>query len=104
MGYNPSVREAAHNRGRLFVVSGPSGVGKGTVIKALLESQSCPQRVVKCITATTRLPRPGEVNGKHYLFFSEAEFDERVRTHYFIEHVEYNGRRYGTPREEVQKR
>lgn len=98
------MREAEHNRGRLFVVSGPSGVGKGTVIKALLGSHSCPPSVVKCITATTRLPRPDEVNGKHYLFFDEAEFEARVRSDYFIEHVEYNGRRYGTPKEEVEKR
>src|ERR1051326_3091113 len=102
--YNPTVREAAHNRGRLFVVSGPSGVGKGTVIRALLRSDDSPPRLEKCITATTRKPRPGEQDGVHYLFFSEDEFVRRILHDYFIEHETYNGCRYGTPREEVEKR
>src|SRR5436309_1678331 len=99
-----SMDNTGKNRGRLFVVSGPSGVGKGTVIKALLDSERCPHCLVKCITATTRDPRPGEVNNVHYHFFSEEEFQERICSGYFIEHVVYNGRRYGTPKDEVEKR
>lgn len=92
------------SRGRLFVVSGPSGVGKGTVISSLLGSRACPAGIGKCITATTREPRPGESHGINYLFFSDDEFEERVRQGFFLEHVTYNEHLYGTPREEVEMR
>lgn len=88
-------------RGRLFVVSGPSGVGKGTVIAQLLQIVPGPRRLVRCLTATTRPPRPGEEDGLNYYFFSKAEFEERIRSGFFIEHVVYNNNYYGTPREEV---
>jgi guanylate kinase len=88
-------------RGRLFVVSGPSGVGKGTVIAHALSSAAHPSSVGRCITATTRPPRDGEQDGVNYLFLSEQQFEERARARYFLEHVSYNGYRYGTPRDRV---
>lgn len=90
-------------RGRLFVVSGPSGAGKGTVIARLLQVVPGPRRLVRCLTATTRLPRPGEEHGRNYYFFSKAEFEERIRADFFIEHVIYNDNYYGTPREDVAR-
>jgi guanylate kinase len=88
-------------QGLLFVVSGPSGVGKGTVINHALARPDCPPRVRRCITATTRTPRPGEQSGVDYLFLTEQEFGERARQGFFLEHVSYNGHRYGTPRDRV---
>ncbi len=83
-----------------MVVTGPSGVGKGTLIRALLER--CPGLVLS-ISATTRAPRPGEVDGRDYHFLSEEEFLERLEREQFLEHAEYAGRRYGTLRSELQR-
>src|SRR5262245_45930619 len=89
--------------GRLLVISGPSGVGKGTVISRLLGSSERPDRLVRCITATTRPPRPNEVDGRNYLFFSEEEFVQRIGEGFFIENVCYNNCRYGSPKAEVDR-
>ncbi len=84
---------------RLTVVSGPTAVGKGTVVSAL--SQAHPEIFVS-VSATTRPPRPGEVDGRHYLFTSEAEFDELVATGALLEWAVVHGvHRYGTPRAPV---
>lgn len=91
------------DRGRLFVISGPSGVGKGTVIAAMLRSPTAPPGLIKCTTATTRAARPGEVTGVNYHFFSHAEFMDKIRDGYFLEHAEYNDNLYGTPRESVER-
>jgi guanylate kinase len=91
------------HQGRLFVVSGPSGVGKGTVINRALASSDCPSRVRRCITATTRQPRLGEQDGIDYIFLSEDDFSQRVEQGYFLEHVSYNGHCYGTPRDRVEE-
>lgn len=88
-------------RGRLVVISGPSGVGKGTVISSLLNSPSRPDGVVLCTTATTRSPRAGEVNGRDYFFFTREQFEERIARGFFLEHVTYNDCYYGTPREQA---
>jgi guanylate kinase len=77
----------------VFVVTGPSGAGKGTLIRALLER--LPELEV-AISATTRAQRPGEVNGREYWFLSEDEFVARIDQGGFLEHVEYAGGRYGT--------
>ena len=91
------------SRGRLFVVSGPSGVGKGTVIAGMLRSPSAPTGLVKCTTATTRAPRPGEVDGVNYEFFSRAEFERKIEEGYFLEHAHYNDNLYGTPLPNVER-
>jgi guanylate kinase len=85
----------------VFVITGPSGAGKGTLIRALLER--LPELQV-AISATTRLQRRGEENGREYWFLSDAEFVRRVDRGDFLEHVTYvSGKRYGTLRSEVDR-
>jgi guanylate kinase len=86
---------------RLFVVTGPSGAGKGTLIRKLVEARS---DLAVAVSATTRDQRPGEEDGREYHFLSEAEFERRVQAGEFLEHVDYvSGHRYGTLREEVDR-
>jgi guanylate kinase len=87
--------------GRVFVVTGPSGVGKGTLIRTLRER--VPELELS-VSATTRPPRPGERDGVDYHFLSDAEFERRVRAEEFVEHATYSGRRYGTLRSELDRR
>ena len=87
--------------GKVFVITGPSGVGKGTLIRTLLERVP---ELELAVSATTRAPRPGEENGVHYHFLDDAEFDRRVIEGDFLEHAGYSGRRYGTLRSELEKR
>ena len=89
----------AQKKGVLFVVSGPSGVGKGTINKRLFEQFG--DRVAYSVSATTREPREGEVNGREYFFISRQEFEKRVANNEFLEHAEYAGNCYGTPRDYV---
>jgi guanylate kinase len=86
---------------RVVVITGPSGVGKGTLIRLLRER--LPQLGLS-VSATTRAPRPGEVDGADYHFLSDADFDRRVTEGAFVEHAEYAGRRYGTLRDELERR
>jgi guanylate kinase len=86
---------------KVFVITGPSGVGKGTLIRSLV--QQVPELEV-AVSATTRPPRPGEVDGVDYHFLSEAEFDERLAAGEFVEHAGYSGHRYGTLRSELESR
>jgi guanylate kinase len=86
---------------RVIVITGPSGVGKGTLIRGLL--QRLPQLELS-ISATTRPPRAGEVDGVAYHFLSPQAFEARVAGGEFLEHAEYSGHRYGTLRSEVQRR
>jgi guanylate kinase len=86
---------------KVFVITGPSGVGKGTLIARLLETVP---RLELAISATTRTPRPGEVDGRDYHFLSEEEFASRAEAGEFLEHATYGGNRYGTPRSEVERR
>jgi guanylate kinase len=86
---------------RVFVITGPSGVGKGTLIRGLME------RVPKLelsVSATTRAPRPGEEDGVHYHFLSREQFHEKVAAGEFVEHADYAGRSYGTLRCELERR
>jgi guanylate kinase len=85
---------------RVYVITGPSGVGKGTLIRGLRER--VPQLELS-VSATTRPPRPGERDGEHYHFLSDAEFDERLSRGDFVEHASYSGRRYGTLRSELDR-
>jgi len=87
--------------GKVFVITGPSGVGKGTLIRTLLERVP---ELELAVSATTRAPRPGEENGTHYHFLDDVEFDRRVVEGDFLEHAEYSGRRYGTLRSELDRR
>jgi guanylate kinase len=87
--------------GRVIVVTGPSGVGKGTLIKNLLAR--VPELELS-VSATTRRPRPGERDGVDYHFLTPDEFDARVDAGDFLEHAEYAGRRYGTLRSELRRR
>jgi len=87
--------------GRLFVISGPSGVGKGTLIARARER--LPGLEV-ATSATTRARRPGERDGREYRFLSPERFEQGVRDGAFLEHVEFAGHRYGTLRSEVDRR
>ncbi|MHB8611895.1 MAG: guanylate kinase [Candidatus Dormibacteraceae bacterium] len=87
-------------RGLLIVISGPSGVGKDTLIKSLLEHDRNLRYSVSC---TTRSPRPGEVDGVDYSFVSRERFQQLVREGAFLEHATYNGNLYGTLTERVER-
>ena len=84
----------------VFVVTGPSGAGKGTLIRRLVERQ--PELEV-AVSATTRPQRPDEEGGREYWFLSEAEFVERIEAGAFLEHVEFAGGRYGTLASEIDR-
>jgi guanylate kinase len=84
----------------VFVITGPSGVGKGTLIRLLRER--VPELALS-VSATTRAPRPGEEDGVDYHFLSDEEFARRVDAGDFVEWAEYSGRRYGTLRSELQR-
>jgi len=85
---------------RLTVLSGPSGVGKGTVVA---EVRRLFPHVWVSVSCTTRRPRPGEVDGVQYYFVSDAEFDELIATDRLLEHASFAGHRYGTPRLPVEQ-
>jgi guanylate kinase len=87
------------SKGLLVVMSGPGGVGKSTISKALKSHPS----IWLSISATTRAPRDGEINGEDYFFVTENEFDEMIMNNHFLEWAEFAGNRYGTPRLEVVK-
>ncbi|WP_338631596.1 guanylate kinase [Clostridium baratii] len=87
-------------RGVLLVVSGPSGAGKGTICKALLEKH---KEIYLSVSATTRAPRKGEVDGVSYYFTTKEEFVKRVEEGDFLEHAEVYGNYYGTPKSSVEK-
>lgn len=86
---------------RVFVITGPSGVGKGTLIRGLMEREP---RLELSVSATTRQPRPGEQDGRDYHFLTREEFDRRVAAGDFVEHADYAGRSYGTLRSELDAR
>jgi guanylate kinase len=86
---------------KVFVITGPSGVGKGTLISALLERVP---GLELSVSATTRRPREGEVDGRDYHFLTPGEFDARIEAEDFLEFATYSGNRYGTLRSEVRKR
>jgi len=86
---------------KVFVITGPSGVGKGTLIRELLKR--LPDLELS-ISATTREPREGEVDGRDYHFLSPEEFEQRMRREDFLEYATYSGNSYGTLRTEVERR
>lgn len=86
---------------KVFVITGPSGVGKGTLIRELLARVP---GLELSVSATTRQPREGEVDGRDYHFLTAAEFDRRVEVEDFLEFATYSGNLYGTLRSEVERR
>lgn len=84
-------------KGLLFVVSGPSGAGKGTICNRLAEKMD----IHLSVSMTTRDPRPGEVEGESYYFISLDEFEEKIRTEGFLEYAQVYGNYYGTPKDIV---
>jgi guanylate kinase len=84
-------------KGLVIVVSGPAGSGKGTVAKRLIKTGT----VVYSVSATTRAPRPGEVEGESYYYITRESFMERIKSGDMIEHTEYCGNFYGTPKKET---
>ena len=88
-------------KGKLLVLSGPSGAGKSTVVAKLMERRD---DVCFSVSATTRAPRPGEQDGVNYFFVSREQFEEMVCTGAMLEHAEYVGNCYGTPRAYVEQR
>jgi guanylate kinase len=91
-----------NDKGLLIVLSGPSGVGKGTVRKALFNMPG--HNLEYSISMTTRKQRPGEVNGKDYYFVSREEFEQRIKDGKFLEHAEFVGNYYGTPLDLVEEK
>jgi guanylate kinase len=88
-----------NKRGLLVVVSGPSGCGKGTVLSRLLKDDP---NIFYSISATTRAPRPGEVDGVHYYFLTKEQFEEKIRNNGMLEYACYVGNYYGTPSQAVE--
>lgn len=88
------------NRGVLIVISGPSGAGKGTICKALLEKHN---NIYISVSATTRAPRAGEVEGVNYYFLTKEDFEVKVRENGFLEYANVHGNFYGTPKGNVEK-
>ena len=83
---------------KLIVIAGPSGVGKGTVIKELLDKN---KNIVLSVSSTTRKPRPNEINGVNYNFLTEEQFREAIKNDEFLEWAIYNGNHYGTSKTTV---
>ena len=84
----------------LMAVSGPAGVGKGTIVKTIIDKR---EDVVESVSCTTRTPRKGEIDGRHYFFLSKEEFLRRIEEGDFLEYDEHFGNYYGTPRSFVEK-
>ena len=89
-----------NRKGSLIVYSGPSGVGKGTVLKEALKKDSS---LALSISATTRKPREGEIDGVNYFFITREEFLKKIERGEMLEYAEYNGNFYGTPKDFVEK-
>ena len=92
--------DKAVKRGTLFVYSGCSGVGKGTIMKEPLARN---KKIKLSVSATTRDPRPGETNGVEYFFVTHDEFNSMIEEDGFLEHEEFCGNYYGTPRKAVEE-
>jgi guanylate kinase len=97
----PFFKDEKSQKGLLIVVSGPSGSGKGTVLSKLF---SLREGMFYSVSATTRAPRPGEINGQHYYFLTHEEFEHKINDGGMLEHASYCGNYYGTPRSAVEEK
>lgn len=89
-----------NNKGKLYIISGCSGVGKGTLLKVFLEKNP---NISLSVSATTRSPREGEVDGVNYFFVSRESFENSIKNNEFIEWAEFNGNLYGTKEAYVEQ-
>ncbi len=89
-----------NKRGLLVIFSGPSGSGKGTIMKSLLAQR---EDTVLSVSMTTRAPRPGEIDGYHYHFVTREVFEQTIAEDGFLEYAEYNGNYYGTPETPIRR-
>ena len=87
--------------GKLFVISGASGVGKSTVLKQVMEAR---KDLSFSVSATTRAPRPGEVDGQSYYFITKARFEEMIRENAFLEYDAHMDNYYGTPKAQLEEK
>ncbi|MDB9520268.1 guanylate kinase [Roseofilum reptotaenium CS-1145] len=87
--------------GKLVVITGPSGVGKGTLVRSLLERHP---DIYLSVSMTTRSPRPGEVNGKDYFFVTPEQFQDLIAAEQLLEWAQFAGNYYGTPRQQVEEK
>lgn len=90
------------SKGRIVIISGPSGSGKTTLYKMLLQSSRLKKKLVRSISATTRLPRKGEKNGREYLFISPKMFEYKIKSGHFLEWQKVFDNYYGTPKKNVK--
>ena len=88
-------------RGLLIIFSGPSGVGKGTVKEVLMQKEEL--NLHYSVSCTTRAPRNGEIDGVHYYFISQSDFDQMVKEDAFLEYAQFVGNSYGTPKAKVEE-
>ena len=95
MGKDKEYFEKIAEYGQLIEISGPSGVGKRTIIKEYMKQH---ESAVKCVSVTTRAQRPEEVEGREHYFVSQLEFERMVRSQQLLEYEYYNRNGYGTPR------
>lgn len=91
----------SNKRGLLIIMSGPSGVGKGTIRREVMKDQSL--NLYYSVSMTTRERRPGEVDGEDYYFVSKEEFQRNIDNNNLLEWAEFVGNRYGTPKDKVEK-
>lgn len=97
----PYFKDESARKGLLIVVSGPSGSGKGTVLSEVFAKR---KGIYYSVSATTRKPRPGELNGQHYFFLTHEEFENKIRTGEMLEYARYCGNYYGTPKWAVEEK
>lgn len=95
-----TTQEKYLSPGKLMILTGPSGVGKGTLMRSLLQRHP---ELYYSVSATTRAPRAGEIDGRNYYFITKAKFEQLVASGEFLEWAEFAGNYYGTPREPVLK-
>ena len=89
------------SKGKLFVISGASGVGKGTVLKAVMDAR---KDLIFSVSATTRAPRPNEVEGVHYYFVTKERFEEMIAEDAFLEYDNHAKNYYGTPKDQAEEK